>query len=268
MIEIAWSDLENGEYAATPAALTIGVFDGLHRGHQSLLDAIHTENGTMPVVVTFQRHPAEILATGAFPGFIMSLSQKRNALMEAGVAVVVGIDFSLEFSRMSGREFFESLVGAFLLRRVALGHDFRCGHRMSMDGREARKLLEASDVAVTLLDPLEDDGQIISSTRIRSLIRGGRLETAQHLLGRPYSLDVSGETVERDANELYITLDEHDLLPESRQILPPVGEYPALLVCEEFTAHTTLTIGRNSIRLPLAPESRIRYIVLQDNRVS
>ena len=86
MIEIDWSDLPDSKLSQQPAAMTIGVFDGLHRGHLSLLSSVTKAPELMPLVVTFQRHPAEILASGSFPGFIMSLAQKRQALKAAGIA--------------------------------------------------------------------------------------------------------------------------------------------------------------------------------------
>jgi len=267
MVEMAWSDLPDPEFASKPAAITIGVFDGLHAGHQRLLSSTTRDPALLPVVVTFQRHPTEILAAGSFPGFIMSLAQKRKALRDAGIGVVVLIDFSLEFSRLAASEFLDTLLESFDFRFAGIGHDFRCGHGMAMDGAAMRDYLGPHGVEVELVSAVRHDGPIVSSTLIRDLIRRGELNAANEMLGRPFALDVSGETVERDGDEVWISLDDRGLLPESQQILPPPGEYPAIVEGDGFSTAAPLRIGMNSVRLPLAPGSRIRYIVVQENRV-
>lgn len=267
MTEIAWSDLPDSEFRDRQAAMTIGVFDGLHRGHRSLLSSITRDPGLLPVVVTFQRHPTEILAPGSFPGFITSLAQKRRGLKFAGIAVVIQIDFSLEFSRLPGSDFLQRLIDSFDLRFAGIGHDFRCGYQISMDGEAIRSFLGNKGVRVDLVEPVRHDSAIVSSTQIRRHIRAGRLAMAEHLLGRPFALDVSGEAVERHGSEQWISLDGRGLLPESRQVLPPPGRYPATVETEHGERRVRLTIGENSVRLPLAADTRIRYIVLQENRV-
>ena len=267
MIEIAWADLPDLELRRRPAAMTIGVFDGLHRGHLSLLSCITADPSLLPLVVTFRRHPAQTLAPESFPGFIMSHAQKRRTLEAAGIAVVVLIDFSLEFSQLSGSEFLQRLVETFDLRFAGIGHDFRCGHEMSMDGKAIQSFLGARGVHVNLIDAFRDAGAIVSSTQIRQLIRAGKLDMAERLLGRAFSLDVSGEIVEGDGPDQWIALDERGLLPRSQQILPPAGRYEATVATDNGHKQVVLTIGENSVRLPLAPDTRIRYIVLQEKRV-
>ena len=268
MIEIAWSDLPDSEFRERPAAMTIGVFDGLHRGHRRLLSSITKDPELLSVVVTFHRHPTEILASASFPGFITSLAQKRRALESAGIAVTVQINFSLEFSRLSGADFLQTLLDSFDLRFAGIGYDFRCGHEMSMAGEAMQSFLGNQGVRVDLLEPVRDDSAIVSSTQIRRHIRAGRLAMAERLLGRPFVLDLSGETIERDGSEQWISLDAHGLLPKSRQILPPPGNYTATVETERGEDRVRLTIGENSVRLPLAADTRIRYIVLQEKRVT
>jgi riboflavin kinase/FMN adenylyltransferase len=266
VVEVAWSDLPDPEFRKQPAAITIGVFDGIHVGHRRLLAGITSDPRHLPVVVTFQRHPAEILATGTFPGFIMSLSQKRHLLREAGIGLSVLIDFSLEFSRVSGSEFLGTLVDSFALERAVIGHDFRCGHRMSMDAQAVASFLARHGVAVEIVPPVEDAGGIISSTRVRKAIAAGEFAEAWRMLGRPFTLDATDEQVEWDGPEAWIALDVRGLFPESSQLLPPPGRYRVLVHDGHETVETVATIGENSVRLPLAAKREIRYIVLQENR--
>ncbi|HKJ86879.1 MAG TPA: hypothetical protein VKA06_12435, partial [Spirochaetia bacterium] len=102
MTEIAWTNL-NRDFALVPSAVTVGVFDGLHLGHQELIRRVGEPN-LNSVVVTFQRHPSEILLHDSIPGFIMSTRQKRHTLEELGVDVSVLIDFTESFRRLPGRD--------------------------------------------------------------------------------------------------------------------------------------------------------------------
>jgi len=129
--EIAWTNLDH-DLAQTPSALTIGVFDGLHRGHQELIRRVVEPNRTS-VVVTFQRHPTEVLLHDSIPGFIMSIRQKRRTLEGLGVDVSVLVDFTESFRRLSGRDFLTRLTESFTIRRLVVGHDFRCGYRLDTD---------------------------------------------------------------------------------------------------------------------------------------
>lgn len=267
MVEIAWSDLPDPDFKQEPTALTIGVFDGIHVGHQRLLAGVTGTPGQRAVVVTFQRHPTEILALDSFPGFLMSLAQKRHALQQAGVNLSVLIDFSLEFSRLSGPEFLDTLLTSFAVRRAVLGHDFRCGHKMGMDAPAVREYLALHGVAAEIVEPVRDAGVIVSSTGIREAVTAGMLAEAGRLLGRPFTLDITGEVVESDGPESWIELDDRGLLPGSNQILPPPGTYPGTVQTGREMLRVPVTIGKNSIRLPLAADQEIRYIVLQENRL-
>ena len=267
MVEIAWSDLPDPPFRRKAAALTIGVFDGIHVGHRRLLHGITRDPDLLPIVVTFQRHPAEILASGSFPGFIMSLGQKRQALQAAGVEVAVLIDFSLEFSRLSCPDFLNQLLDSFSVRRGVNGHDFRCGHGVSMMAPAVGDHLRGRGVEVDIVEPVADDGGVVSSTRVRRAVAAGRLDEAHRLLGRPFTLDLTGEALERDGPEAWVALDGRRLLPESKQLVPTPGDYRVEVGDNGVRARTTLKIGENSIRLPLAADSRIRYIVLQENRI-
>lgn len=271
MIEIAWHELPAALQPDQPVSLTIGVFDGLHLGHRMLIDSITENPEHIPVVVTFVRHPTELLAAGQFPGFIMSATQKMGSLEALGVGVVVLIDFTREFSRTTGEEFLQTLLHSFRIRFAAIGHDFHCGRDMAMDGEAVRNYLRTNGVDVAVLPAREIDGGVVSSTRIRGLIRAGRLAAAARLLGRPYVLDLAGTLRSRDGDAISIPIVD-GLLPGSRQIIPPPGEYVGWFEdangeAEPDHSRVPLTIGEKSVRLPLAADPRIRYIVLQDNRV-
>ncbi len=270
MTEIAWTNL-NHDFAQKPGAVTIGVFDGVHLGHQELIHRVVGSRWTS-VVVTFQRHPSEALLHDSIPGFIMSSRQKRHTLERLGVDVAVLIDFTESFRRIPGREFLAKLAESFSLRRLVVGHDFRCGYRLDTDIDGIRSFFAGSDVDVVAVDPVAD-GAPVSSTRIRELIVSGDVARAGALLGRPYSLDVANEEVEHDGARSYIVKGERNLLLESRQLLPPPGPYRAEIgtgvsdgELERIGSEVTLEIGENSLSWPLAPGATIRYIIIKERR--
>lgn len=265
MIEAAWSELASGEWRARRAAATIGVFDGLHRGHQALIARIREEPDLLPVVVTFQRHPAEILGNRTF-GFVMSIGQRRRVLADLGIEVTVLVDFTHEFSRLPGREFLARLADSFRLDRLVVGHDFVCGHDLDTDVAAARRYLEPLGTEVIPVGPVTDGvgTAVISSTRIRELLRAGRVEEAGMLLGRPFALDVGDEATTVCEERVWIPIGPQRLLPASSQIVPVGGSYQADLVDPTGKKRsTTLEIREKSLSWPLSAGHPIRYIVMK-----
>jgi len=203
-----------------PLAITIGVFDGVHRGHQALIQRIcsvpspdlrppppiahcslltaHSPSSTspfsllsslslLPTVVTFRQNPQKILksANGAPTAEITTLDQKLHILEDLGVQLAVLIDFSEEFSKISGRGFIDLLLGCRPVQLIALGKNFRCGHRLDTGVEEIRSLAGARGVEVWVMPPVLDEGQPVSSSRIRQALAAGRQAEAERLLGRP-----------------------------------------------------------------------------------
>ncbi len=259
MVEIDWLNLD-GAYADRESSITVGVFDGLHLGHRTLIDRV-VHSGWMPVVVTFQRHPSERLLHDDIPGYIMSLRQKRAMLRDMGVEVVVQVDFTEEFRSMPGVAFLRRLDSSFHIRRMVVGHDFRCGYELDTNTDTIGAYFARRDVEVIPVDPRTVGGVAVSSTLIRTRICEGELGTARELLGRPYVLDVTDEEIERDDQRLYIVKSPRGLLPESRQLVPPSGVYPAEFIGDRGAYRAELEIGENSLSWPLAVDESIRYIV-------
>ena len=186
----------------TPLAVTIGVFDGVHRGHQALIQRIcavpsppdphspptaHCSLLTappIPTVITFRQNPLQILNLDAFAGDIMNLEQKLRVLEVLGVQLTVLIDFSQEFSKINGRDFIDLLLSR-PVQLIALGRNFRCGYRLDTGAEEIRSLAGARGVEVWIAPPVMDEGQPISSSRIRQALADGRQAEAERLLGWP-----------------------------------------------------------------------------------
>ncbi|MDR2717443.1 MAG: FAD synthetase family protein [Treponema sp.] len=171
-------------YSPLPLALTIGVFDGVHKGHQSLIQRI-CASPHIPTVVTFKENPVKTLKPDAFTGDIINLEQKLSFLEAWGVQLTVLIDFSPKFSKISGRDFVDLLLGGQAVKLIALGRNFRCGHQLDTGAEEIQGLAGARGVEVWIAPPVMDEGQPVSSSRIRQALAAGRRAEAERLLGWP-----------------------------------------------------------------------------------
>lgn len=267
MIEVRWNELDS-QFASQPSALTVGVFDGLHLGHRALVRSV-TETTWTPTVVTFERHPAELLLHDNVPGFLMSREQKRAALRASGVEISVLVDFDEAFRSLPGRLFLERLAQAFTLRRLVVGHDFRCGYRLDTDIHGIRDYFARSGVEVIEVEAVAHDHEPVSSTRVRRLVLSGAIDEAARLLGRPYVIDLADEAIMTGDGHASVATESGTVLPFSRQLVPPAGRYRARTTRDPLGGESPaneawfeLEITGNSLRWPLAGDERIRYIVL------
>ena len=174
----------------TNPVLTIGNFDGVHKGHLALFDKVKKlakKNKGQSVVMTFDPHPIKIMKPGRQPPVITLIEQKLKLITEAGIEMILCIPFSREFSSLSAREF----VKDFLLDRIGIkdlvvGHDYTFGK-----GRQGNiDLLQSMGAElgfrVQLIDPVYLDDTLISSTNIRRTVHKGDVAKARQMLGRSY----------------------------------------------------------------------------------
>jgi len=179
-----WLVASNQHSLSTPLALTIGVFDGVHLGHQALIRRILAEDSCLPTVVTFRQNPLKTIRPEGFAGDIFSLEQKLASLETLGVGLAVLIDFSGEFSKINGRDFIDLLLSWHPVKLIVLGENFRCGHGLDTGVREIGDLAKARGVEIWVAPSIMDDGQPVSSSRIRQALAAGRIAEAERLLGR------------------------------------------------------------------------------------
>jgi riboflavin kinase/FMN adenylyltransferase len=270
MIELQWSEMTRNDYTHSSTAMTIGVFDGFHPGHEALLSRVVDARTELSVVVTFGHHPGEVLGDGRFPGYLLSAEQKRNRLAVLGIDIMVNIDFSAQFSQLKGTEFLSALAGSFGLQLLVIGYDFRCGHGLDTDTDAVRRFMAARGSIAEVVKPVLSDGLVVSSTRIRDLIRSGDVVSAGKLLGRSYELDMRLERVKHEDGQALCTATLNQsgaqTLPYSRQLLPHAGSYDATLIGERFRSESVITVEDNSLRWPLSANGPILYIVLKNRR--
>ena len=167
------------------------MFDGVHLGHQALVAELargaRAEKASA-VAATFDPLPIQALAPGA-PASALSDAQDRVRLLrKAGADAVVVFRFDDAFARLSADEFIDRVRGACDVRRIVVGPDFHFGHRAEGDVQTLRARAARDGFVVEVVQPIEIDGEIVSSTRIRNLLLAGDVEKAARLLGRPYGV--------------------------------------------------------------------------------
>ena len=180
-----------------PAALTIGNFDGVHRGHQAMLSRVKDVARTRDLraaVLTFEPHPRELFAPDSAPTRLTSLREKLELLAEHGVAHTHVQRFNRAFAAMSAEDFVARiLVEGFHVRWVLVGSDFRYGARRTGDLERLRAAGKQYGFEVETMPTVEMEGTRVSSSAVRAALAEGDLQTAQRLLGRTYS--ISGRVV-------------------------------------------------------------------------
>jgi riboflavin kinase/FMN adenylyltransferase len=210
------------------AVVTVGTFDGVHRGHQAVLAEIVRRaraRGLDSVVVTFDPHPLEIVNPAAAPRLLTLPAERHPLLTAGGVGRVVTLPFTAELARLSPDEFVRNVLRAEVgMQELVLGYDHGFGRGRSGDVDTVRRIGAVDGFAVDVVDAVRDDGQPISSTLIRTAVAHGDLALAERWLGRPYG---ARGTVERGAGRgRSIGVPTINLpVPDARKLLPPDGVY-------------------------------------------
>jgi riboflavin kinase/FMN adenylyltransferase len=211
----------------TGSVVTVGSFDGVHRGHQAVLAEIVRRaqaGGGESVVVTFEPHPLEVVNPSAAPRLLTTLEEKRALLLGAGVRRVAVLPFTPALSQLGPQEFIQTLRAEFGMRELVLGHDHGFGRGRSGDVAVVRALGAAEGFAVDVVDAVRDDGTPISSTLIRAAVAHGHLAQAERWLGRPYAVTGRVEQGAGRGRQLGVPT-ANVALPDARKLLPPDGVY-------------------------------------------
>lgn len=243
--------------------LAIGFFDGVHLGHQQIIrqakgDA--EQYDATSAVVTFDKHPASIVAPDHAPPLIQTMPHRLRTLEQLGPEAVLLLSFDEALRRQSGDAFIRQLhqkIGG--IRSICIGADFHFGYQRSGNVALLRKLGAELDFEVHGLHAVSLDGQTISSTRIREAISNGDLETAGELLGRPHSIasrvihgDHLGRTLGFPTANFAVT----------GLVLPPNGVYAAQVILNAKRHHAVANIGHRPTITLDASETRLEVHLL------
>ena len=233
-----------------PSVITIGAYDGVHRGHQAVIAQVRelaNSMGCQSVVVTFDRHPASVVRPESAPKLLTDMEQKLELLAATGVDATRVVTFDENKARMTADEFArEILIGGLQTKVIVVGEDFHFGHRRQGNVSTLRDMGEHLGFRVEpvkLIPRADGVAEPVSSTSIRRALAGGQVETAGQLLGRPF--EIRGEVVHGDQRGRTIGFPTANIAVQQAMCLPADGVYAGRYIDEQSrTFMCAVNLGR------------------------
>jgi len=242
--EIGWDDIEPDPQSV----LTVGTFDGVHRGHQAIIEYLRTrsrEKEGVSTLVSFDPHPRSVVHGKDVP-LLTTVRERADILEELGIDRLVVIPFSEEFAQLKPEKYVtEVLVQRIGLQEITVGYDHRFGRNRAGDVDLLRKLGPDYGFQVDVIPAQEVDHDVVSSRRIRTVLREeGDVEKAEELLGRPYQLE--GVVARGEGRGRQIGYPTANLaLQDARKLIPKRGVYATLVQLPDGSRHGgMMNIGR------------------------
>lgn len=224
------TDLEGLPQRFTNSVITLGNFDGLHLGHQELIRMVISrakETGAVSMVVTFRPHPLKILCPEKCPPLISIYEEKIRLIEDLGIDVLVKIPFTLEFAGMAPEAFVrEVLCGMLGAKEIFVGANYRFGRERKGTVQTLRDLGRECGFVVREVGQISLDGEVISSTKIRDLLKNGEVDQAARLLGRHYA--ITGVVIRGDGRGRTLGFPTANVAPK-HAIIPAHGVYAVRL---------------------------------------
>lgn len=225
-------------------SMAIGFFDGVHRGHQQVIQTaieMAKKKNVKSAVMTFDPHPSIVLGGRREKVFyITPLKQKLEILEELGVDVTFVVQFTSELAKLSPEQFVEHFIRNLNVVHVTAGFDFTFG-AFGKGNMELMKQLSKGDFGVTVVEKQQDDIDKISSTRIRAYLKEGDMEKAADLLGRPYQ--VPGIVIQGDKRGRTIGFPTANIQVSEGSFIPLVGVYAVKVLIQNVWHHGICNIG-------------------------
>lgn len=228
-----------------PSVLTLGVFDGLHLGHQRIMHSVLERakaTGLTPTVVTFDPHPRAVLRPETAPPLLYTFEQKMDALEVIGIEQVVVLHFTRQFAEIRAEEFLtDTVFGELDAREVYLGHGFAFGHNREGSFELLKQVADRLDRVAGEVPEVLVRGHRVSSTMIRRLLVAGRVNLARRMLGRPYGIAsrvVEGRKIGR-AELKYATAN----LKPHNTVIPAIGVYITMTLVDDRWRPSITNVG-------------------------
>ncbi|MGB5036267.1 MAG: bifunctional riboflavin kinase/FAD synthetase [Blastocatellia bacterium] len=239
-----------------PSTVTIGVFDGLHLGHQAIMRTVverSRQNGTVPTVVTFDPHPRSVLYPESAPPLLQTFDQRIEGMSFLGIGQVLAIPFDREIASLSAEDFvMRYLVEALEARAIYLGRGFGFGRGRSGNISLLREMSVRCGFEADEVGEVELRGKRISSTATRRALQHGRVNLARRMLGRPYGLE--GVVAEgRRMGGSVLRFPTANIEPQSR-VLPARGVYVTASLVDGVWYRSVTNIG---VRPTVTDEERV-----------
>ncbi|MEW6186130.1 MAG: bifunctional riboflavin kinase/FAD synthetase [Thermodesulfobacteriota bacterium] len=242
-----YSDLNQIRQPFPAAVLTIGNFDGIHLGHQSLFQKVRERSQAIKgtsLVITFHPHPAAVLRPGRPLRQIVSDERKVDLIFRQGIEVVLSIPFTKEFSQVSADDFVQDiLVSSIGMKEIVVGYDYTFGKKREGNIHLLQELGDRLGFVVHIHPPVTVGNHLVSSTRVRELITTGAMEEAKLILGRPFSLSgtiIPGKGIGRSL----LGFPTANLQP-NEQLIPQRGVYVVLVESPQGFFYGVTNVGFN-----------------------
>lgn len=251
------------ELHASDAWVTIGTFDGVHLGHQSIIQnmvAGAKDSSAPAFVITFHPHPAVFLKKVQSTCYLTSPDERAGYLLDLGVSGVVTLDFNENLAHQSAREFIESLSKATHLRHLWVGYDFALGHDRHGNSDVLTSLGQEYGFEVHVFSPVKKDSKVISSSQIRKWVAAGEMNHAAKWLGRWYS--VQGRVIHGDGRGRLLGIPTANLQVWPEKCLPEPGVYTAWANIQNHKWMSVLNLGFRPTFNEKALEPRLEVHVL------
>ena len=230
--------------------LTVGVFDGVHRGHQQIIrkltEGAHA-NGAPAVVLTFDPHPASVLGGREIKCLTLP-DERADLLAQFGVDVVITERFTRELSLVTAHDFMTRLKRHLGLTHLLIGYDFALGKGREGNATRLTEIGGEIGYGVEVVSALSDESGVISSTEIRKLIEVGNVEEAATLLGRPYSLH--GPVIHGDGRGRTIDVPTANIGYSPQKMIPAKGIYACWAFLNDQKYFAAINIGTNPTFTP------------------
>lgn len=225
--------------------LTIGVFDGVHLGHQYLISQLVAQarqQNLLSGVITFRHHPQEVLQPETKLPFLTDLIERNNLLSNEGVKIIIPLTFTAESARLSARQFLSLLKRYLRLRGLVIGDDFALGRNREGNADALRALGQEMDFSVSVVPAVIKDGEVVSSTTIRKALANGDMKRVRSLAGRPFNLH--GRVVTGAGRGVALGFPTANLDIVSEQALPADGVYATWAYIDGRAYQSMTNIGK------------------------
>lgn len=225
-----------------PIVAAIGFFDGLHKGHQKLVEEVLKQANSQeltPALITFDPSPKSVLTNNP-EKTLSTISERIETAKELGLELVIVIRFSKKLSKLSPDLFYERIIKVLNIKHMVCGEDFRYGHKGS---GSVKTLKEIRSLGLSVVEDYKYKGERVSSTRIKNLLSSGRVDLAKKMLNKPYEL--SGFVMHGRKKGRTIGFPTLNLSVEKYKILPADGVYLGVSTIRGKNYVSTINIGHN-----------------------
>jgi riboflavin kinase / FMN adenylyltransferase len=229
--------------------VTIGNFDGVHKGHKKIIDKLISsskEHNGVPVVITFRNHPRTLFHPETLCRMITTVEEKQRFLHKLGINNIIMLSFTREFSNLTADQFYnELLIGKLKVKEIVIGYDHAFGKNREGNIDYLMRLSKTTGVVMTRVEEELCDNEVISSTFLRSEIDNGNMPMVEKLLGRKYSL--TGKVIKGDGRGRGLGFPTANIIPDyPDKIIPGIGIYAATVTFKDGSVHPgMLNIGYN-----------------------